>query len=1083
MSACPSDDELIAFALGELGDTQTGPVCAHLASCEPCGCAVAVVARAIATGDSASIDTQPPEPRGAELQGGEFLGRYQVIERLGRGAMGTVYVARDPELNRRVAIKVLTPGAMGSIGRDQLQARLLREAQAMAQLSHPNVVAVHDVGTFREQVFIAMDLIEGMTLHRWLKARKRSWQEVVEVFLNAGRGLAAAHAAGIVHRDFKPENVLVGDDGRVLVTDFGLARSRVASGDGPPPQQAPEAAGPAALRVSRSGAFVGSPAYMAPEQLRGEGATARSDIFSFCVSLHEGLYGARPFRSLSVQGLLNSIERRVPVRPSGARIPLFVRRVLDKGLSPIPEERFASMEEVLRALAGKRGFGIKAAVASIVLAAVAGGVAVAQWRSAPPRTRPSVAVLDPAEASAGGEPWLGVALGELLSNQVSADPRLRVVPAERVAVALRDLRLTAGALSPEDAQALGKRLGVELLVTGTISPRPPLELELSVLDASNGRARRSIHRSADKPIELARALGGELRVALGGGERVEGADGEGAFPRSPEAARLYGEALSRLHSYQPAAARDALLRALAIEPGNPLVLAKLAQVWLDLGYYEKTHETASLAMQRQDQLPPAQRLALDLTFRRAIRDRRGTFELASKQFALAPDDIDTGLLLAEANPDTLMATLEKLRHLPAPQGSDPRIDLAEARECNIRGDWKCGTSLAQRAGAAANALGARRLVADACFVEAQARAVNGDRPGAGVLYGESERIFEEVGDLRWGARAKLMMATVLADSGDLDGARARMEAARLVFNQMGDRGTEARASGNLAILLRRMRRLPEALEMAHNVRTAMLEVGESRSAIDALAVVAQIEMDMGDLDAARTDTETTIRGFRQWNSNKLPRTLLDLAEVELRQGALADAKHSADEATEHMQNDKFSPPRRDTLLARLALEESRPAQAEALARKALEQPGFERPDEAAAAGAALAAALLERGKAADARQAAETAAALISHDSDFYPAVTLARARADAAADPAGLDRAIVAVHEVLTEARRTGVVADLLEAQFSEAAIENAGQRPGAHAHLVAVAKDARARGYLAIARRAERLSRKPGSSGPSGP
>jgi anti-sigma factor RsiW len=147
MTACPSDDELIAFALGELGDTQTGPVRAHLASCEPCGCAVAEVVRAIATGDSASIDTQPPEPRGPELQGGEFLGRYQVIERLGRGAMGTVYVARDPELNRRVAIKVLTPGAVGAIGRDQLQARLLREAQAMAQLSHPNVVAVHDVGS------------------------------------------------------------------------------------------------------------------------------------------------------------------------------------------------------------------------------------------------------------------------------------------------------------------------------------------------------------------------------------------------------------------------------------------------------------------------------------------------------------------------------------------------------------------------------------------------------------------------------------------------------------------------------------------------------------------------------------------------------------------------------------------------------------------------------------------------------------------------------------------------------------------------------------------------------------------------
>jgi predicted Ser/Thr protein kinase len=166
------------------------------------------------------------------LRGGAAVGRFRLLAELGRGGMGIVFAAYDPELGRKVAIKLVRPetSVTGSAGEGQ--ERLLREARAMAQISHPNVIAVHEVGTFAEQVFIAMEYVKGSTLKKWLSASNRPWREVLAMFVQAGRGLAAAHRGGILHRDFKPENVLVGDDGRARVVDFGLARLAKASESG-----------------------------------------------------------------------------------------------------------------------------------------------------------------------------------------------------------------------------------------------------------------------------------------------------------------------------------------------------------------------------------------------------------------------------------------------------------------------------------------------------------------------------------------------------------------------------------------------------------------------------------------------------------------------------------------------------------------------------------------------------------------------------------------------------------------------------------------------------------------------------------
>ncbi len=278
----------------------------------------------------------------------ERIGRFELRERIGAGAMGVVYEAWDPKLDRRVALKLLRDGPGRPNGADSNK-RLLREAKAMARLRHPNVIQVHEVGTDAGQVFVAMELIGGLSLRAWLAGRPRSWPAIVEVFGKAGRGLAAAHAAGLVHRDFKPDNVLI-EDGRVFVGDFGLARSQAADpeADARPVDQAPVPS----TTLTRTGAFVGTPAYMAPEAFCEPTPDPRGDQYSFCASLFEALYDARPWPGETVSELRVQKARapESPPNPSKHKIPRWLRRVLVRGLAPAPEHRFASMDALLAEL-------------------------------------------------------------------------------------------------------------------------------------------------------------------------------------------------------------------------------------------------------------------------------------------------------------------------------------------------------------------------------------------------------------------------------------------------------------------------------------------------------------------------------------------------------------------------------------------------------------------------------------------------------------------------------------------------------------------------------------------------------------
>ncbi|MDB4956553.1 MAG: Protein kinase [Myxococcales bacterium] len=345
--ACPDDVMLTNLVGNGLPAERHSEIVAHMDQCPSCLALVAELMRA------------HPQRLAAHTR----VDRYVIERCLGAGAMGVVYAAHDPQLERRVALKLLQP----SQHRDELVPRLLREARMMAQLSHPNVVAVHEAGSIDGTPFVVMEQIEGQDLGAWCAAAPRGVDELVRIVADVARGLAAVHGVGLVHRDVKPGNILVGKDGRARLGDFGLAGFHE-------PGEHADSDLDSDLRLTQTGQVVGTPAYMAPERFRGEDAVPASDQFSLCVVLYEALYGQRPFAGATFGELTRAVlagEIREP--RSDRRVPASIKRAIDRGLAIDPSARFPSVSALAVALEQRpRSRTRWAAVAGVALLAIAG---------------------------------------------------------------------------------------------------------------------------------------------------------------------------------------------------------------------------------------------------------------------------------------------------------------------------------------------------------------------------------------------------------------------------------------------------------------------------------------------------------------------------------------------------------------------------------------------------------------------------------------------------------------------------------------------------------------------------------------
>jgi len=383
---CLDEDSVLAFVDGSLDGGARTDLEHHLAGCPACADLVAASAGGAPEALAAQSLGDVLSREGGLVRGAN-VGRYLILGLVGRGGMGEVYAAFDPRLDRKIALKLLRETTGRGASAQTAQERLLREAQSIARLSHPNVVVVHDAGATDDgkrgnRVYLAMEFIEGQPLADWLAAEPRSWRAICEAFAAAGEGLLAAHEAGLVHRDFKPQNVMVGNDGVIRVTDFGLASdaSEAAKGDPTPVDLARSETRPTAetLALTGTGVLLGTPLYMAPEQFLARPTDARTDQFSFCVALYEALYGQRPFPADSLQTLVGAVVAgRLRPPPQKTRVPAFLRKILLRGLEPDPAARYSSMRELIAALRAdparrRRTAAIGAAVAMAAVVAVVG---------------------------------------------------------------------------------------------------------------------------------------------------------------------------------------------------------------------------------------------------------------------------------------------------------------------------------------------------------------------------------------------------------------------------------------------------------------------------------------------------------------------------------------------------------------------------------------------------------------------------------------------------------------------------------------------------------------------------------------
>jgi eukaryotic-like serine/threonine-protein kinase len=744
---------------------------------------------------------------------GQTLSHYRIEEKIGAGGMGVVYRAHDEQLDRDVAIKVLPPGSLGD---EAARRRFRKEALSLARLNHPNIATVHEFGSQDGADFLVTEYIAGTTVDAMLANGALPVAEVVRLGVQLARGLAAAHLQGVVHRDLKPGNLRLTADGRLKILDFGLAQFIAR----------PSEMG-MTVTMTKVEETSGTLPYMAPEQLKGEVADVRSDIWAAGAVLYEMATGKRPFVQPTPALLINAILNQFPEPPSAKNpaVPALLDAVILKTLAQEPAKRYQSADELASELESPTAltsafipiqrkprsdrwmFAAGAAVVLLMVGAFFGLRHRNSVNSAPltpnastVNRRRSVAVMGFKNLSANPEKsWLSTAISEMLTTELSQGDQLRTIPGESIAQMKAGLALPdSESFSRETLNRIRQNLGSDDVVVGSYLAlgNSLMRLDVRLQDAVSGETLASVSEKGNETEidSLVSKAGAELRGKLGVGvlSDAQSAMVRASLPANPEAARLYSQGLQKLRVFDSRSARELLEKAAALDPNHAATHAALAESLSTLGYDEKAKQQAKRALALSTQSSREEKLLIEGRSHQILTELPQAIDSFRALWEFFPDNADYGLFLIRAqvaggHGNDAKNTLADLRKLNVSDADAGRIDIAEAGIAASLGDFKQQQALAERAAVRGQTVGANLLVAQALQIEAVASERMGESKKTIDLANQARDLFVSAGDRRGAASSVLIVGDQLSDTGDYEGAKKQFEAALAVFREIGSR--------------------------------------------------------------------------------------------------------------------------------------------------------------------------------------------------------------------------------------------------------------------------------------------------------
>jgi len=810
---------------------------------------------------------------------GQTISHYRILEQIGAGGMGVVYRAHDERLDRDVALKVLSP----ELAHDkEFLARFRREARTLSKLNHPNIATVHDFDTEHGTSFLVMEFVQGTSLIDKVRSGPLPEKEVLLLGAQLLDGLRAAHAEGIIHRDLKPGNLRETLDGRVKILDFGLARTLQSD-----------------LDVTQSLAttgVVGTLPYMAPEQLRGEHADVRTDIYSIGVVLYELATGSRPFPETFGPRLIDSILHRIPpsVREINSQISPELEFVIRKALEKESQRRYGSAPEMLNAIehirgnpsvpeivktpiAQKRPFSLSqifsprriwnAVVAVLIAAAVGLTVWAFSDRLFAKKTfRPTVAVLGFKNQTATPESdWVSTSLSDMLASELAAGDLVVPTPGESVARMKIDLALpNEASYAPNTIQKVRRSLHCDYVVSGYFfdtgkAAGGRVQLNLQLQNAKNGEVLATMNETGTELAlpELAARVGASLRAKLGlpGINRSQSTELQAAVPSTPEATRLYFEGLGKLRNFDLLGARDSLTKATAADPNFSLARAYLAQAWGALGYDGKAMEEAKTAFELSSHLGREDKTLVEARFREISSEWDKAVDLYRSLWTLYPENPEYAIRSADVQiragkANDALKTIALLRKQPDSISKDPRLDLKEAEAAESLSDLSKEKQSALRAADGARAKGSRLLEAEALWRACAAMAFLGEAPGAQAACRQSIALAKPVGDLLLVARGFTILGLIAGTQGDTKQSLEQHRQAFEFAQRIGSRRDITGALTNIGNVLASQSDFPGAQKSYEDALGLAQEIDDRGQMITLLNNLATVSQSLGKFPVA-----------------------------------------------------------------------------------------------------------------------------------------------------------------------------------------------------------------------------------------